>query len=197
MGTPERLGVEGGDCGPGRHLGLTLPFSSTSLGPRKVKLWVSALCVGVLGLATTASADILVVTIDAATLPYDLGPNKYDNSPSKYANSPNKYENSEAKYANSKDKYDNSFAKYENGPNGDRRLLNARNEMVGYYVFSDDGVLNLYNSSKRIAYIPSGGETRSLFLSAEEGWCGTLGELNGKTVIGLTKACLLRFLLED
>ncbi|MBM6595953.1 hypothetical protein [Microvirga pudoricolor] len=142
----------------------------------------------------TGHADILAVIIDAAGLPYDLSPNKYDNSPDKYDNSSDKYDNSVDKYDNSPSKYDNSPAKYDNGINGKRRVISQDNKMLGYYVFSPGGVLNFYNmSGKRIAYMPAGGRTQSIF--TEKAWCGTMGNRSGAVVLGLTKPCYYRFIL--
>ncbi|MGP4690629.1 hypothetical protein [Agrobacterium cavarae] len=144
-----------------------------------------------------ALADFLVIPIETASVPYALSPNNYANSPANYENSSANYENSDANYSNSEANYKNSAANYENSLSGKRRLIASDNTMIGYYVFSDNGVLNFYNAKGRIAYMPSGGETQSLFLAQGGGWCGTLGTANGKTVVGMTQRCLLQFIADQ
>ena len=101
-------------------------------------------------------ADIKIILIDDSGLPYSLSPSKYSNSPSKYSNSPSKYSNSESKYSNSPSKYSNSPSKYSNGPSGKNRLLADNNRYVGYYVFTDDDIINFFNSDgERIAFNPN------------------------------------------
>jgi hypothetical protein len=162
-----------------------------------MKLGMAALCAGIIVIANPVRADILIIRIDPGSLPYGLGPSKYDNSPSKYDNSASKYDNSASKYDNSASKYENSSSNYANGPSGSRRLLMQDNKMIGYYVISSDGVLNFYNRQGRVAYMPAGDGTRSLFFSETSAWCGTFGEVNGQTAIGLTQGCLLRFMLDQ
>lgn len=141
-------------------------------------------------------ADIRAILIDENSLPYDLSPSKYDNSPSKYDNSPSKYDNSVSKYDNSPSKYGNSPSKYSNGPNGDQRIISKDREFLGYYVFGSDGIINFYSAGgERVGYVPSGGHTQSVF--SENGWCGTMGEQQGKPVLGLTQSCFYRFLLSN
>lgn len=143
-----------------------------------------------------AGADILAILINPDNLPYDMSSDKYSNRPDNYANSSGNYANSEGNYANSAGNYANSAGNYSNGINGEHRILSDANVFLGYYVFSDNGVMNLYSSKgTRVAYMPSGGHTQSLFLS-HGGWCGTLGENRGQTVLGLTRNCLLRFTLD-
>lgn len=146
--------------------------------------------------AHTAFADLRVVLIDPGSLPYELSPSNYTNSPSNYANSPSNYANSSSNYANSPSKYANSPSNYANSTSGNRRLISEDRRFLGYYVFSGEGVLNIYSSrGERIAFLPSGGHTQSLFLD-EAGWCGTIGEQRGATVLGLSQSCYLRFLLD-
>lgn len=147
--------------------------------------------------SSPAYADFLVIPIDQSSMPYELSPDRYDNSPQKYDNSSEKYENSASNYDNSPDKYENSSSKYENGPSGDNRLLLKDGKYIGYYNFSKKGVLNLYGRKTRIAFMPSGGTTQSLFLSEGNAWCGTIGRADGEAVIGITPKCLLRLLAEQ
>lgn len=161
-----------------------------------MKIQLSAIIV-LLTISTSARADFLVIPVRASTLPYDLSPDNYDNSPSNYDNSSSNYDNSSSNYDNSSSNYDNSRSNYDNGPSGKRRLVSENGEYIGYYVFSKKGVLNLYARSKRVAYMPSGGNTQSFFLSEGSGWCGTIGNMNGKTVIGMTSNCLLQFMADQ
>jgi len=39
-----------------------------------------------------------------------------------------------------------------------------------------------------LGYVPAGGHTQSVFHSSRSQWCGTLGVMSGKTVIGLTRS---------
>jgi hypothetical protein len=121
-----------------------------------------------LALPQVAIADILAILINPDSLSYDLSSGNYANSAGNYAN----------------------------GINGENRIISEDNLFLGYYVFSDSGVMNLYSASgNRVAYMPSGGHTQSLFFS-QGGWCGTIGESGGKTVLGLTRNCHLRFTLD-
>lgn len=144
----------------------------------------------------SANADIFMIIIDEKILPYNLSPDNYDNSPSKYDNSSSKYENSSDNYENSASKYENSPAKFENGISGNRRIISAENEFIGYYVYNDKGILNFYNTSgARVAFMPAGGQTTSVFM--DDAWCGTLGTKDGNTVIGVSIKCYYKFILEN
>lgn len=141
-------------------------------------------------------ADIRAIVINENSLPYDLSPSNYDNSPSNYDNSSSNYDNSVSNYDNSPSNYDNSPSNYDNGINGDRRVVSEDNTFLGYYVFGSDGIINFYTAGgERIGYIPSGGHTQSIF--SENGWCGTMGEQQGRPVLGLTQSCYYRFLLSN
>lgn len=148
-------------------------------------------------LSSSASyADILAVVINPRDLPFNLSPDKFDNSPDKFDNSSDKFDNSPDKFGNSPDNFDNSPDNFENRVGGGRNVLLDGGEVIGYYVFSDDGVLNFYNyDSRRVAYLPAGDHTQSVFL--EDGWCGTLARIQGRVTLGLTQSCLYRFLLDD
>lgn len=147
-------------------------------------------------LPSVSEADILTVIIDPSALPYDLGPDKYDNSSSRYDNSSSKYDNSDSKYDNSPSKYDNSASNYANRVGGGRNLVTEDGKALGYYVFGDDGIINFFNyNSRRVAYLPSGGHTQSVF--TEDGWCGTLGEIRGGLALGITQSCYYAFILLD
>lgn len=141
-------------------------------------------------------ADIRAIIINENSLPYNLSPSNYDNSPSNYDNSSSNYDNSVSNYHNSPSNYDNSSSNYDNGSNGDRRIISEDNKFLGYYVFGADGIINFYSAGgERVGYIPSGGHTQSIF--SESGWCGTMGEQQGRTVLGLTQSCFYRFLLSN
>lgn len=150
-------------------------------------------------LATFASpslADIRVILIDRNDAPYSLGPTNYDNSPANYDNSATNYDNSATNYDNSRTNYDNSSTNYDNGPSSDRSVIGPSGVRVGYYVFSDKGVLNFYNSRDRVAFMPSGGHTQSVFASTGNTWCGTIANINGEPVLALTRNCYLQFIMD-
>jgi hypothetical protein len=146
-----------------------------------------------LTISTPSFADLLVIPINEKALPYELSSSNYSNSPSNYDNSSANYDNSDSNYDNSPSNYDNSPSNNDNGLSGRKRLYTSDNKMIGYYVFSSHGVLNLYNSGGRVGYMPKGGKTQSIFTSKGNEWCGTTGQQNGQTVIGMTSSCLLRF----
>ena len=145
----------------------------------------------------SAFAELTVVLVDQDSISYELGPSKYANSPTKYDNSFSKYDNSVSKYANSPSKYDNSPSKYDNS-SGKNRLYTQDRKVVGYAVYSSDGVLNIFSlSGTRLGYVPAGNHTQSIFASESPIWCGTRAMLNGKLVIGLTKSCYYRLLSDQ
>jgi hypothetical protein len=159
-------------------------------------LWRMLLGVAAIGClwSGTARADLPVIIIDEQGLPYNLNPANFSNSPGNFSNSPANFANSEANFANSPANFANSSANYANGSSGQRKLVNEKNEFIGYYVFTDNNLMNLYNASgKRIGYIPGGGQTSGVF--SEDGWCGTLGRNNSRTVLGLSVPCYRRFFL--
>lgn len=142
----------------------------------------------------TANAQMQVIVIDENSLQYDLSSSKYENSASKYDNSSSKYDNSESKYDNSPSKYDNSSSKYDNS-NGKNRLITSDGSWAGYAVYADNGLLNIFNSTgARFGYVPGGGHTQSVFHSSRSQWCGTLGVMSGKPVVGLTRSCYFELL---
>lgn len=165
-------------------------------GTLSVRTIISPLIAIILLLPSISKADILTIIIDTSSLPYDLGPSKYDNSPINYDNSPINYDNSPINYDNSPNNYDNSPSNYDNRIGGDRNIVTEDGEVIGYYVFGRGGIINFFNyNSRRVAYLPSGGHTRSVF--TQEGWCGTLGEIRGELALGITQSCYYAFLLLD
>ena len=146
-----------------------------------------------LTLTVPAHADIVAIVVDENSVPYDLNSANYSNNPSNYANSSANYANASSTYGNSPSTYTNSSSTYENGPSGERNILDESGRRLGYYVTSQDGVTNFFNEDDRVAYIPSGGHTQSLFDSESGGWCGTVGKNDGKTVLGLTRTCFFKF----
>lgn len=152
--------------------------------------------VACLGFGEQSKADILAIQIDPDSLPYDLSPNTYDNRATTYENRSTTYENRETTYENRGSTYENRPSTYGNGKNGDRRVVSEDREYLGYYVFSENGVVNFFSESgDRVAYMPAGGHTQSVFLS-DGGWCGTIGKQGRSRVLGLSRNCMLRFLLD-
>lgn len=156
-----------------------------------VRTLVSALAIWVL--ATPVLADIRVVIVAANEVPYALGPTNHDNSPTNYNNSSTNYDNSATNYDNSPTNYDNSATNFENTS---RRIIGTSGNSVGHYTISSKGVLNLYSGSGRVAFMPSGGHTQSVFASSGNVWCGSVVESNGELVLAMTQSCYMRFLLD-
>lgn len=146
--------------------------------------------------AEPAHADIVAVVISERGLQYELGPSNYDNSPSNYDNSASNYDNSASNYDNSPSNYDNASSNYDNGPSGRRRVLTEDGRVIGHYVFSKKGVLNFYSGRRRAFYMPSGGHTQSVFQSESSAWCGSVGNIDGRTVLGLTRNCMLQLMMD-
>ncbi|MEX6396715.1 hypothetical protein AB6E88_06285 [Providencia hangzhouensis] len=111
-----------------------------------------------------ALADLRIVLVDEARLPYDSSPSNYDISPSNYDNSISNYDNSPSNYDNSESNYDNSSSNYNNSRNGNRRLIysaNGSRTFAGYYVIANNGTTNFFSTSgKRMFYTPKGGARR-------------------------------------
>ena len=97
-----------------------------------------------------ALADLPIVLVDEARLPYDYSPSNYDISPSNYDNSISNYDNSPSNYDNSESNYDNSSSNYDNSRNGNRRLIysaNGSRTFAGYYVIANNGSTNFFSTS--------------------------------------------------
>lgn len=156
----------------------------------KIRTLLFAMAVSSIG--TTALADIRVIIINSTAVPHALGPSNYDNSPSNYENSASNYENSVSNYDNSPSNYDNSSSNYANSS---RSVIGPSGEAVGHYALSSKGVLNFYSGSGRIAYMPGGGHTQSVFASSGNVWCGSVVENDGELVLAMTQSCYMRFLL--
>lgn len=146
-----------------------------------------------LAFATPSIADIQVIIISVDDVPYHLGPSAYENSPSNYANSATNYENSHSNYDNSVSNYDNSGSNYDNSS---RRLIDPSGNVIGHYVLPQAGVLNFYGDSVRVAYMPSGGHTQSVFASTGDVWCGVIADVDGALILAITRSCYMRFLID-
>ena len=153
------------------------------------------MALAIAALSSPVSADVRVIIIGQNDAPYALGPNNYDNSPTNYSNSSTNYDNSATNYANAHSNYDNSASNFDNGPYGDRSVFGPSGSRIGYYVFADNGVLNFFSSSRRVAFMPGGGHTQSVFASNGNTWCGTLADIDGQAVLALTRNCYLQFLM--
>lgn len=133
-------------------------------------------------------ADLNVVLVDEARLPYDYSPANYENSPSNYSNSISNYENSPANYENSESNYDNSSSNYDNSRNGNRRLIyssNGSRSFVGYFVMASNGTTNFFSpAGKRMFYTPQGG--RGVYGGKDGSFCGVLVVMNGQYSLALT-----------
>ncbi|EFP7266703.1 TPA: hypothetical protein ACIDVL_004543 [Shigella sonnei] len=114
-----------------------------------------------------ALADLPIVLVDEARLPYDYSPSNYDISPSNY---------------------DNSSSNYDNSRNGNRRLIysaNGSRTFAGYYVIANNGTTNFFSTSgKRMFYTPKGG--RGVYGGKDGSFCGALVVINGQFSLALT-----------
>lgn len=147
-------------------------------------------------LMTSAKADLQVVIVDEDKMPYELSSKNYDNSPSNYDNSISNYDNSASNYSNSESNYDNSKSNYDNGTSGNRRLISHDRKFIGYYVYSDVGVLNFFNAfGKRIAFMPKNTKNQSVFTGGR--WCGAVVSQSGQPVFAMTEQCYYRFLIDQ
>ncbi|ENP6593468.1 hypothetical protein ACD052_004581 [Shigella flexneri] len=107
-----------------------------------------------------ALADLPIVLVDEARLPYDYSPSNYDNSSSNY----------------------------DNSRNGNRRLIysaNGSRTFAGYYVIANNGTTNFFSTSgKRMFYTPKGG--RGVYGGKDGSFCGALVVINGQFSLALT-----------
>jgi hypothetical protein len=142
-----------------------------------------------------SSSDLTVVVVNPSSLPYDLGPSNYDNNASNYDNNESNYDNNVSNYDNNESNYDNSRSNYANSPQGSRRLLTEDDLYIGYYVRRSDGHINyFYTSGTRFGFTPKGGHTDSVF--SDGSWCGTRGEIDGISVLGLEQRCYEKLIEE-
>lgn len=148
----------------------------------------------ILAISSSALADLPVVIIDAASLPYTLSPNNYANSPSKFSNSISNFSNSASNFKNSPSNFANSPNNFKNTRSGSNRLLQV-GRYVGYYAENGAGVINFFSASgKRALYNPEG--TSAVFTSAGS-FAGVLGMDGSRGMsLALTPDGLKSFLLK-
>jgi hypothetical protein len=136
-----------------------------------------------------SAADLQIIAVNEASLPYDFSPSNYDNSASNYDNSVSNYDNSPSNYDNSESNYDNSSSNYDNGKNGERRLLYKDGnswKFAGYYVLASNGVTNFYSpKGKRMFYNPQKG--RAVFGGKDGKFCGVIARVKGELALALTE----------
>jgi len=152
-------------------------------------LWKVILSLALAMASGQALADLTIVLVDGARLPYDYSPSNYDNSPSNYDNSISNYDNSPSNYDNSESNYENSSSNYENSRSGNRRLIykaNGSPTFVGYYVIASNGTTNFFSpSGKRMFYTPKGG--RGVYGGRDGSFCGVLALMNDQLSLALTE----------
>lgn len=140
-------------------------------------------------------ADFFILLIKESDLPYSLSSNQYSNSSSNYSNSISNYSNSSSNYNNSSSNYDNSPNNYENGKNGKQRLLfqqDGQVYFVGYYVFTDDGLINFYSpDGDRLFYSPA--DIDVLFDGEKGDFCGAIVLNNNQPTLAITEKGQLTF----
>jgi len=145
-------------------------------------LWKVILSLALAMASGQALADLPIVLVDGARLPYDYSPSNYDNSISNYDNSPSNYDNSESNY-------ENSSSNYENSRSGDRRLIykaNGSPTFAGYYVVASNGTTNFFSpSGKRMFYTPKDG--RGVYGGRDGSFCGVLAVMNNQFSLALTE----------
>ncbi|KAA6205355.1 MAG: hypothetical protein DU429_05495 [Candidatus Tokpelaia sp.] len=133
------------------------------------------------GFAALAKADMRLIIVNTAGLPYDLSPDNYDNNPANYDNSPSHY--------------DNSPASFDNSISGNCRLILPDNKPIGYYSFGPNRIIDLYTiKGERVAFISGGGNAKAVIF-ANGDWCGAVGDINGETVFGVSETCYPGFLM--
>lgn len=140
-------------------------------------------------------ADFFILLIKKSDLPYSLSPDQYSNSESSYSNSISNYSNSASNYENSSSNYDNSPTNYKNGRNGKQRLLfqqDGQVYFVGYYVFTDDGLINFYSpDGDRLFYSPAGIDV--LFDGENGNFCGAIVLNKNQPTLAITEKGQLAF----
>ena len=148
---------------------------------------ILVLTLGIL-MSNFAVAELKVVVINTSSLPYDLKPSYYLNKPSYYLNKESYYLNKSSYYLNKSSYYQNKRSHYQNKETGSNRLLSEDGVYVGYFVKRDDGHVNyFYASGSRFGFTPTGGHTDSIF--SDGSWCGTIGQIDGVSVVGLERSC--------
>ncbi|MDO5622210.1 MAG: hypothetical protein Q4G24_12150 [Paracoccus sp. (in: a-proteobacteria)] len=140
-------------------------------------------------LSAPAAADAPLFIVEPSQLPFDLGPGAPGNSPNRVSNRHTAAANSAANPGNSSETRRNSPTNPENEK---RVVFTSDGRVVGYYVTSTAGVLNIFDvNGRRVAYRPARG-TRSLF-SSQGRWCGTVsGTVAGGLALGMTRECAAR-----
>jgi hypothetical protein len=150
----------------------------------------SALGIFFVGLSSAALADIKVNLMVGSGTSYSDSPTNFENNPTNFKNSSSNYENSSSNFQNSASNFENNLSNPENGMLSKRKLIDKNGVRIGYYVLSENGVLNIYSGNGRVFYRPSGGHTRSIFLSDGNEWCGFLEESDGGKTLNLTEKCM-------
>ena len=146
----------------------------------------------------SVSAEMIVIQVNLNSLSYELSPTNYNNSPSNYDNSFLNYNNSLTNYDNSPSNYNNSPSNYENSLGGNR-LYNPRTSncwlrcLLSNWYFKY--LLNVWEALRN--FVPATNYTQSIFASENSIWCGTLGILNGRTVIALSQFLLLQVVIKS
>jgi hypothetical protein len=148
-----------------------------------------AIFIALFAFASIAQADLLISFVKESSLPYELSPRNYDNSSSNYDNSITNYDNSPSNYDNSESNYNNSPSNYKNGLNGNNRLIVEKGDKsyrVGYYVRTDNGLLNFFSiGGERLFY--NAGKSVGVFHGKEGFFCGVLAWVEEKYQLALTE----------
>jgi len=123
-----------------------------------------------------AHADLIVESFDRYSLPTQYSPSYLYNSPSYLYNSPSYLYNSPSYLYNSPSYLYNSPSYLYNGNTGDKRLLlntNSGLSRVGYYVITDDGLINFFSvKGKRMFYSPK--DTPAIFQDSTGKFSGVI-----------------------
>jgi hypothetical protein len=170
--------------------------SKEELNMKKIIKFLACCCIALSSLS--ANADLEVISAKEAELPFALSPSKFSNSPSKFSNSISKFSNSASKFSNSPSKFDNSPSKHDNGKSGKNRLLIKKSGSyyyVGYYVWSDDGLMNFFSpKGTRLFYSPA--DTGAVFDGSDGKFSGTLASIKNEDVLVITESGQIAFAKE-
>lgn len=135
--------------------------------------------IGVLSFSA-AHADLIIESLDRYSLPIQYSPSYVYNSSSYVYNSSSYVYNSPSYVYNSPSYVYNSPSYVYNGVSGDKRLLlntNSGLSRVGYYVITDDGLINFFSvKGKRMFYSPK--DTPAIFQDSTGKFSGVIAPVD-------------------
>ncbi len=131
---------------------------------------------------SVAHADLSIESLEQYSLPMQYSPSYMYNSPSYMYNSPSYMYNSSSYMYNSSSYMYNSPSYMYNGNSGNKRLLlntNSGLSRVGYYVITDDGLINFFSvKGKRMFYSPK--DTPAIFQDSTGKFSGIIAPVSNE-----------------